>query len=176
MKYVGVVAAVLFVATVWIANWFIGNVGDQPFPGGPHVIPVGFGYEAPSGVLFVGLAFVLRDTVHRILGRWVVVGCIVLGAGLSYFIAPSFALASGLAFFASEMADLGVYTPLRRRSWFPAVVASNTVGAVVDSVIFLWLAFGSLQFIEGQIIGKLWMTVPAVILLASLGARREQVA
>jgi hypothetical protein len=26
----------------------------------------------------------------------------------------------------------------------------------VDSLVFLWLAFGSLQFLAGQVVGKLW--------------------
>jgi putative transposase len=37
-----------------------------------------------------------------------------------------------------------------------AVAASNLVGLVIDSVLFLQVAFGSLDFIEGQIIGKIW--------------------
>jgi len=33
------------------------------------------------------------------------------------------------------------------------------VGLVVDSVVFLWLAFGSLEFLLGQIVGKTWMVL-----------------
>ena len=54
-------------------------------------------------------------------------------------------LASGVAFLLSEFADLGVYTPLARRRLVLAVVASSVVGLVVDSIVFLWLAFGSLD-------------------------------
>lgn len=83
------------------------------------------------------------------------------------------ALASGAAFLVSELADLAVYTPLRARSWAAAVALSNTVGAVVDSALFLWLAFGSLDFLAGQVLGKLWMTALAVALVAVWkGARR----
>ena len=49
-----------------------------------------------------------------------------------------------------------------------AVVASSLVGLVVDSMVFLWLAFGSLQFLLGQIVGKAWMvlfSIPLVLLL-----------
>lgn len=159
----GLVAALGFVGTVFAANWAIQRWG---------LVPVGFGLMAPAGVYFVGLAFTLRDIVHRALGRWAVVGCILVGAALSYLIAPSFALASGVAFLASEMADLSVYEPLRARGWLPAVVASNIVGTVVDSVLFLWIAFGSLAFLEGQIVGKLWMTALAVGVLALARRRR----
>ena len=40
-----------------------------------------------------------------------------------------------------------------------AVLASGVVGLIADSVLFLWLAFGSLDFLAGQIVGKLWMVV-----------------
>jgi hypothetical protein len=33
------------------------------------------------------------------------------------------------------------------------------VGLIADSILFLWLAFGSLDFLAGQIVGKLWMVV-----------------
>jgi uncharacterized PurR-regulated membrane protein YhhQ (DUF165 family) len=78
----------------------------------------------------------------------------------------SLALASGIAFLASELADLSVYEPLRRRGWWQAVAASNVVGLVVDSALFLWLAFGSLAFFWGQAVGKATMTVVALVVLA----------
>jgi queuosine precursor transporter len=58
-----------------------------------------------------------------------------------------------------------VYTPLQRRRLVLAVFASSMVGIVVDSVVFLYIAFGDLSFLWGQIIGKAWMvvlTVPAI--------------
>jgi len=36
---------------------------------------------------------------------------------------------------------------------------------VVDSALFLWLAFGSLAFLSGQIVGKLWMTALTVVII-----------
>jgi uncharacterized PurR-regulated membrane protein YhhQ (DUF165 family) len=60
-----------------------------------------------------------------------------------------------------------VYTPLRRRGWLAAVAASNIVGLLADSVLFLWLAFGSLDYLVGQLAGKLWMTVLAVAIIAA---------
>src|SRR5262245_28787475 len=98
-----------------MANWFIQNVGTQYQPGGPHVIPVGFGLEAPSGVLWVGVALVARDLVQQYWGARVAWVAVLLGAFLSYFVAPSLAFASGVAFLVSETADLLVYTPIMRR-------------------------------------------------------------
>jgi uncharacterized PurR-regulated membrane protein YhhQ (DUF165 family) len=77
-------------------------------------------------------------------------------------------VASAVAFLFSELADFAVYQPLRERRRLLAVFASNVVGLVIDSILFLWIAFGGLDFIEGQIIGKLWTTVFAVVVLLAL--------
>lgn len=164
----------LYVATIPAANWTLAHVGHQAGPGAPHTIPVWPGLAAPSGVLWVGLAFTLRDVVQRLLGRWWTVAAILVGAALSYFVAPAFALASGVAFLVSEAADFAVYTPLSERRWLAAVVASNVVGTVFDSVLFLWLAFHSLDYVPGQVVGKLWMTVLAVAVLAPSRTRRTE--
>jgi hypothetical protein len=37
-------------------------------------------------------------------------------------------------------------------------VLSNTVGLLIDSWLFLTIAFGSLAFFWGQVVGKAWMT------------------
>jgi uncharacterized PurR-regulated membrane protein YhhQ (DUF165 family) len=171
---IGLVALVAYVATVWLANYFVTHVGHQAFPGGPHLIPVGFGLEGPSGVLWVGAALVLRDVVQRHLGKLAVVGAILVGTGLAYFIAPALAVASAAAFLASEALDFAIFTPLAERGRLVAAVAvSNVAGAVVDTFLFLWLAFGSIAFWQGQIVGKLWMTLPALLVLAYLSRQRE---
>jgi uncharacterized PurR-regulated membrane protein YhhQ (DUF165 family) len=146
----------LYIGTIFAANWAIAAFG---------VVPVGFGLYAPAAVYFVGLAFTFRDMAQDAKGARAVILAILVGAALSAFVSPALALASGAAFLFSELADLAVYTPLRRRSWTGAVVASNAVGIVIDSVIFLTLAFGSLEFLAGQIVGKAWMTLLAVAVL-----------
>ena len=158
-RAVGYTALTFYIFTIFAANWFIMNVGEQFGPDAPHVIPVGFGLYAPSGVLWVGFALVARDLVQFFLGRKFAVGAILIGAALSYVVAPSLALASCVAFLLSETADFGVYTPLIGRGKIVlAVFASGLVGIVVDSVVFLTLAFGSLEFVEGQILGKFYAT------------------
>jgi len=163
-KLEGTIYLVLFVTTVWLANWLILHVGVQLDPNGPHLIPVGFGIMAPAGVLAAGVGFTLRDLVQRRLGpSWSSIA-ILCGAGLSALLSPMLALASGGAFLASEMLDLFVYTPLRRKNLYVAVVASNIVGMVVDSIAFLFLAYGlsAMSFLPGQIIGKAYMTLLAL--------------
>lgn len=151
-----------FLATVPLANWMIGHVGTECIPNGPCLIPVAPGFMAPSGVLVIGLAFVLRDAVQQLLGiRWAF-AAVACGVVLSVLVAPpSLIFASATAFALAELLDLTVYTPLRRRNLSLAVLASGIVGAAADSAIFLWLAFGSFDFIVGQLIGKLWMTLIA---------------
>ena len=118
---------------------------------------------APSGVLLAGLALVLRDLVQRRLGKiWSLVA-IAIGAVLSWWLAPpALVVASATAFLLSELVDFAVYTPLQERRLILAVVASSMVGLVVDSMVFLYLAFGSLDFIAGQIVGKSWMVLLAI--------------
>jgi uncharacterized PurR-regulated membrane protein YhhQ (DUF165 family) len=83
-------------------------------------------------------------------------------------------IASAVAFLLSEIADFVIYTPLARRRLVLAVVASSMAGLIVDSIVFLWLAFGSLDFLPGQIIGKTWMVLLAVPLVAYLRRRDER--
>jgi apolipoprotein N-acyltransferase len=45
---------------------------------------------------------------------------------------------------------------------------------VVDSIVFLMLAFGSLDYLAGQILGKFWMILLALPLLAWLRQRDER--
>jgi queuosine precursor transporter len=161
----GLAAAAAFVGTILLANWLIVTFG---------LVPVGFGLLAPAGVFAAGLAFTLRDVVHRCLGPWAVMTAILIGAALSLLVSPAFAVASAAAFLTSELMDLAVFTPLHRRSWLGAVIASNTVGLVVDSIVFLTLAFGSLHFLAGQVVGKAWVTAATVVLI--VGGRRALLA
>jgi len=163
-----------FALCIPAANWLIGHVGTFCVPEGPCLIPVAPGTTAPSGVLMIGLALVLRDLVQRRLGLGWAFGAVLAGAGLSAFLAPpALVLASATAFLLSELADLAVYTPLARRGLVRAVALSGMAGLVVDSVVFLWLAFGSLDFLAGQVIGKAWMVLLALPVMAWLKQRDE---
>lgn len=155
-----------YIACIPAANWLIQHAGTVCVPDGPCLVPVGPGLMAPSGVLMVGLALVLRDLVQRRLGVGFGLGAIVVGALLSALLAPpQLVIASTVAFAISEFADFAVYTPLQRRGLVLAVFLSSLVGLIADSLLFLWLAFGSLDFLAGQIVGKALMvllTLPAI--------------
>lgn len=165
----------LFVLTIPLANWMVGNVGTICIPQGPCLVPVAPGLKAPSGVLMIGLALVLRDLVQRRLGAKAALGAIVAGTILSALVAPqAIVLASATAFLISELADFAIYTPLQKRDFVLAVAASSFIGLVLDSILFLWLAFGSLDFLAGQIVGKAWMVLLALPVARWLRTRDEK--
>lgn len=162
----------LFIACIPAANYLIHHVGTVCVPKGPCLIPLGFGIMSPSGVLMIGVALVLRDLVQRRLGVRASLLAVLAGAAISARLAPpALVLASGAAFLLSELADMLVFTPLQRKGLVKAAFLSSLVGLVVDSVLFLFLAFGSLAHLEGQVLGKLMMVLLALPLLALLRAR-----
>jgi uncharacterized PurR-regulated membrane protein YhhQ (DUF165 family) len=170
-----IAAGILFTAfagTVIAANWALNRYG---------IVGVGFGLTAPAGVYFAGLAFGLRDALHEAGGHRLVILAIVVGGLVSYWIGDgvripggnvSIALASAVAFTISELADFAVYAPLRKRHPWKAVVASNVVGSIADSALFLWLAFGSLDHIAGQVVAKTYMITVALPIVAIVRRRR----
>lgn len=155
IRSIGVIALAAYVATIYFANYLVQHYGFVSVP---------FGLVAPAGVYCAGLALILRNVVQRTLGRPISVYAILVGAGLSYWISPALAVASAAAFLFSELADFAVYTPLINRGWTRAALAGGTVGAAIDSAIFLQLAFHDLGFWKGQFVGKMTVVIPAVLL------------
>lgn len=135
------------------------------------VVALPGGLMAPAAVFVVGVTLVLRDLVHEAAGRRAALLAVVAGAALSAVVSWQFALASGLAFLISETLDLLVYERVRDRfSSIPlGMTASNAVSIPVDSVIFLTLAFGSLDFFWGQVVGKGIATAIAIAVLVTIG-------
>ncbi len=164
------VALVAFVTAIVTANYLTSEFG---------MVSVGFGLTATAGTFAAGLALLFRDALQEVVGwKWTVVG-ILAGAALTLIVSPALALASAVAFLLAELADMAVYTPMRRRGWAKAVVASNTVGAAVDTFIFLWLAGFPVTAsgVGGQLLVKLaWVTaIPLAAILAFHALRRHSV-
>ena len=78
---IGLTAFACFLASIPLANWMILHVGTVCVPQGPCLVPVAPGLLAPSGVLTVGAALVLRDVVQRCLGLTWGLAAIVAGHG-----------------------------------------------------------------------------------------------
>lgn len=161
-----------FLACIPLANWMIRHFGTVRTPDGTWLIPVAPGMLAPSGVVLAGVALVLRDVVQRCLGLHWGVLAVLLGTSFSVVLAPeSLILASGIAFLLSELLDLAIYTPLQRRRLVLAVVASSAAGLMLDSLVFLTLAFGSFAYLPGQVLGKAWAVLLSLPLIRLLRQR-----
>ncbi|GAA1657189.1 hypothetical protein GCM10009765_03380 [Fodinicola feengrottensis] len=117
------------------------------------VLPVGFGLLAPAGVYAAGAAMALRNTVQHTLGARGAWAALAAGTVLSYLTANGHvATSSAIAFGASETVAIAFYGALaqcRVRG-----LLANVAGIAVDSVVFVWLAFATLAFVPGQLVGK----------------------
>ncbi|MEU3501584.1 VUT family protein [Streptomyces hundungensis] len=132
------------------------------------LVPVGFGQTATAGTFAAGIALMVRNLVQDHLGRFGVIVAVLFGSLLSALTsATSLALASGAAVLISELADMAVYTPLRRAGWVRAVVPATLLGALLDSVVFLSLAgLAVWPHVPGQLVGKTWaIIVPVAVVL-----------
>jgi len=156
-----VAVVVAYLGTVLAANCLTDRVG---------VVPVGFGLLAPAGVYSVGPAFVLRDGVQWLSGSPIAAAGVVLAAALSYLIAsPAVATASLVAFAISEATDFAVFSWLAPR-WGRAVPCAGGAAVLVDSAVFLTIAFGSLNMLPGQVLGKSYGVAVAAV---AIGIRRR---
>jgi len=162
---VGVASAVGLLACILGANFVTTRYG---------MVPVGFGLVATAGTYFAGLTFVLRDSLQDAVGKKSTLAMIAVGAALSFLLAaPFIALASAVAFLLAEVADLAVYTPLRKRGYVRAAIASNVVGSFVDTIAFLTIAGVPIhEALAGQMIGKLIVTAAAVALVVAFRSHR----
>lgn len=123
-----------------------------------------------NAFLFIGLDLTTRDRLHdawsgrSLVGR---MGLLILaGALISWLLnrnAGPVALASCVAFAASAVADGLAYHRLRKHPRLVRVNGSNTLGALVDSLVFPTLAFGAFEpwLVAGQFLckvagGALW--------------------
>lgn len=166
----GIAALTAYITAIVAANWLTTRYG---------LVTVAPGLVTTAGTFAAGAALLLRDVVQDAAGRaWVLAG-IGIGAALTWATSPALAVASATAFLVAEVADMAVYTPLRDRGWARAVLASNTVGAIIDTLLFLTLAGFPVTTatVGGQLVGKLaWATLlPVAAVIAVRRARRGRV-
>jgi uncharacterized PurR-regulated membrane protein YhhQ (DUF165 family) len=167
----GAVWFISYVVLIVIANWAIATFG---------VIAIPFGLVAPAGVYAAGLTFAARNFTQQSLGRRFGYLAIVVGAALSAQLSPPvqlggwlpLPLASGVTFLLSETADMLLWNRLRSAGlWIGAMIGGELAAQLLDSIVFLALAFGSLELLAGQVVGK-WLTVAPVALCMWLARRR----
>lgn len=124
--------ALAYVGAVVSANWLAQRYG---------LIPIGFGLTVVAGTFAAGMALLVRNIGQDELGRPATTALMLLGTGLSWWLAsPALAVASAVAFGLSETADMTVYTWLRSRGRPKALLAAALVGSLVDTLVFLHLA------------------------------------
>lgn len=179
----------LYVGVVCAAQIGANKIVELPWPD----------LSAPGGTYLIGLSLALVELAHLTaptrregwLNAQVMIGCGFLASGiLAAWIAIVDAMEAAFpgqgfgvladtwrivvaslgAFAVSETVDNTIGAWMRGR--FPdavRVLATNAVSIPLDSLVFLAAAFGSLSFIEGQMVAKAEATVvlglPAVLLL-----------
>ena len=177
----------LYVGVVVMAQVGTNKIVDVPLTG----------LTAPGGTFLIGIALSMIEIAHRtapsrregFVNAQVMVACgwaasVILAGYLAILnvMSPDDPLfdrlagtwrivaASLLAFAVSETIDNSLGTWMRDRvhdAW--RVVGTNAVSVPLDSIVFLLVAFGSLEFISGQIVVKyaatLLVGVPLVLLL-----------
>ena len=158
----------------------------------------------PAASFLFPLAYTLIDLVNRSLGktgaRWVVLGAfggnVVLVVASSVAVAlppaafwtnqeayaiilgatPRIVLASWVAYLISSMTDVELFARLAARPLWQRVIASNAVSLLLDSILFVGIAFGPLpQVIGSQYLVKLMITVlslPLILLARAAVATR----
>jgi queuosine precursor transporter len=170
----------LYVGVVVMAQVGTNKIVDVPLTG----------LQAPGGTFLIGIALSMIEIAHRtaesrrdgFLNAQMMVACgWVASAILAGYLAilnvmsPEDPLFDRLAgtwriVAVSETVDNSFGAYLRDRihdAW--RVVATNAISVPLDSVVFLFVAFGSLDFIKGQIFVKYVATlvvgVPLVVVL-----------
>lgn len=105
-----------------------------------------------NAFLFIGLDLTTRDALHE---RWkhdelmLRMGALLVAGGLISYVlnagAAQIAIASTVSFALAATADFIVYAALGERTYMVRVNGSNVVSATVNSLVFPFLAFGSLM-------------------------------
>jgi uncharacterized PurR-regulated membrane protein YhhQ (DUF165 family) len=128
------ILVVSYLAAIVTANLLVSALGPA------SVLPIAF--------LFIGFDLVCRDVLHdawRTGLKWKMSGLILVGGLLTYLInvdARQIAIASTVAFASAGLADTIIYHLLRHRPRLFRMNVSNVAAALVDSVLFLTIAFG----------------------------------
>ncbi|MFC2170712.1 VUT family protein [Calditrichota bacterium] len=124
------------------------------------IVPLPFNLSVPAGVFLFAPIFTMRDRIQVDRGvRWIY-GLILLAGVLSWLtglatgssLLSKISIAGFIAFLLSETLDTIIFT-IFRKSFTIRALASNFVSALLDSALFIWIAFG---WNTGTVLG-LWI-------------------
>jgi hypothetical protein len=98
------------------------------------------------GAFSYPFAFLVTDLSNRRFGprgarRVVYVGFIAAVVLSVYFATPRIAIASGTAFLAAQLLDIGIFARLRNRAWWLPPFVSSVISSALDTAIFFSIAF-----------------------------------
>jgi uncharacterized PurR-regulated membrane protein YhhQ (DUF165 family) len=155
-------AVVAYAVAIVLANYLVSIFG-------PVVTPV-------NAFVFIGFDLALRNWLNLQLNKWQM-GAMIFGTGLiSYFLndtMQTIAIASAVSFTLASLVDWAVFNKIKGE-WIKRANISNTAGALVDSIAFPTIAFGSLmpeivllQFLAKVLGGFIW-----TLLLSKLPAKQ----
>lgn len=161
--------SIIYLVAIVSANLIIGWLGPKASPF--------------IAFFLIGLDLSLRDKIHEIWhGNYLAVkmGCLIAAGGvISYLLnmnIATIALGSSIAFAGAMLADSLVYERLFHKKKIMKMNSSNIVSAGVDTVLFIWIAFGAfmwkimiLQYLAKVLGGLFW----SLIILKIFGDKDE---
>jgi uncharacterized PurR-regulated membrane protein YhhQ (DUF165 family) len=172
----GLLFLLLYCLAIPVAIYLTANVGIECSENGPCKVPVAPGLWATTGAFVIGAAYVLRDFVQRRIGIGVSACAVVMGAALgAHPLSPGPATASTIALLVCGYTDIVIYTALAKKRFVSAVVVSSLISAAIDSGLFLWLGFQSLDLFPGQLLAKIWLILFAIPFTIWLMKRDERI-
>jgi len=143
-----------YAAAIILANYLVSLFG-------PGITPI-------NAFLFIGLDLALRNWLNLQMKKWQM-GAMIFGTGIiSYLLNDTMqmiAIASAVSFTLASLVDWLVFNKITGE-WIKRANISNTAGALVDSIAFPTIAFGSLmpeivllQFLAKVVGGFIWTLI-----------------
>ena len=142
------------------------------------------------GAFSYPVAYLVSDLINRRFGpgmaRRVAWFGFAVAVAASVLLAPvRIAAASGLAFIASQLLDIGIFDKLRRGTWWRAPLVATVIAAVLDSIVFWGIAFAgtegpwitwALGDLGVKLAVGLFMLLPFRLLMGRMSARQATTA
>ena len=142
-----------YIGSILVANWLVIQFG---------VVHLGI-LHFPAGAICIGLTFSARDFVQRKHGKKITLIWMGVATLITLVFNWKIALASGIAFAASEIIDFLVYT-YTKKTFRQRVIISNLIAIPLDSILFVSIAFGwFFPAIWGQTLIKFLSSLPPLV-------------
>ncbi|MBZ0264853.1 VUT family protein [bacterium] len=137
------------------------------------LLPLPFGMAVPAGVFLIAPIFTLRDRIQLDRGAKYVYILIFIGAIVSWLMGVltdshllgRVAFAGVVAFVASESLDTMIFS-YYKHSFVKRILVSNLFSTALDTILFIWIAFGwQTNLMTGQWILKMLLAAAVIPLI-----------